>query len=106
AATNPAAIKRETVDPAAGFQAFMGREMAFAVGLTGELLRPATALMAGLYRLFVEKDCSLAEINPLVVTKDNRILAVDAKINFDDNALYRHPDILAMPDQNEEEPLE
>jgi len=106
AANNPGAIKREVIDPAAGFQGFLGREMAFSLGLTGDLLRPATALMAGLYRLFVEKDCSLAEINPLVVTKDNRILAVDAKMNFDDNALYRHADVVAMRDFNEEDPLE
>jgi succinyl-CoA synthetase beta subunit len=106
AASHPEEIHRETIDPAAGFQPFMGREMAFALGLTGDLLRPATSLMAGLYRLFVEKDCSLAEINPLVVTKDNKVLAVDAKINFDDNALYRHPDVVALRDVNEEDPLE
>ena len=106
AATNPEAIHRIPIDPAAGFQAYEGRQLAFALGLTGDLLRPAVALMADLYRFFIEKDCSLAEINPLVVTKDNRILALDAKLNFDDNAAFRHADILALRDKDEEDPLE
>jgi len=106
AATNPEAIHRVSIDPAAGFQPYEGRQLAFALGLTGDLLRPAVALMADLYRFFVEKDCSLAEINPLVVTKDNRILALDAKLNFDDNAAFRHADILALRDKDEEDPLE
>jgi len=106
AATTPEAIHRVPVDPAAGFQAYEGRQLAFALGLTGDLLRPAVALMADLYRFFIEKDCSLAEINPLVVTEDNRILALDAKLNFDDNAAFRHPDILALRDKEEEDPLE
>jgi len=106
AATNPEAIHRVQIDPAAGFQPYQGRQLAFALGLTGDLLRPAVTLMADLYRFFVEKDCSLAEINPLVVTKDNRILALDAKLNFDDNAAFRHPDILALRDKDEEDPLE
>ena len=106
AASHPEAIHRVAVDPAAGFQPYEGRQLAFALGLGGDLLRPAVALMADLYRFFIEKDCSLAEINPLVVTKDNRILALDAKLNFDDNAAFRHPDILALRDKNEEDPLE
>ena len=106
AASNPEAIHRVPVDPAAGFQPYEGRQLAFALGLTGDLLRPAVSLMANLYRFFIEKDCSLAEINPLVVTKDNRILALDAKLNFDDNAAFRHPDILALRDKEEEDPLE
>jgi succinyl-CoA synthetase beta subunit len=106
AATHPEAIHRVPIDPAAGFQPYEGRQLAFALGLTGDLLRPAVALMADLYRFFIEKDCSLAEINPLVVTKDNRILALDAKLNFDDNAAFRHPDILALRDKDEEDPLE
>ena len=73
---------------------------------SGDLLRPAVALMSNLYRFFVENDCSLAEINPLVVTKDGRILALDAKVNFDDNALFRHADIVALRDKDEEDPLE
>ena len=106
AASSPEAIERINIDPAAGFQPFEGRRIAFALRLGGDLLRPAVALMADLYRFFVEKDCSLAEINPLVVTSDNRLIALDAKLNFDDNAAYRHPDIVAMRDIDEEDPLE
>jgi succinyl-CoA synthetase beta subunit len=106
AASNPEAIERVAIDPAAGFQPFEGRRIAFALGLGGDLLRPAVALMADLYRFFVERDCSLAEINPLVVTTDNRLIALDAKLNFDDNAAYRHPEIVAMRDIDEEDPLE
>ena len=106
AATHPEKIHRVAIDPAAGFQPFEGRTMAFHLGLGGEHLRPAVAMMQGLYRLFVEKDCSLAEINPLVVTRDNKVVALDAKLNFDDNALFRHPDIAALRDIDEEDPLE
>lgn len=106
AASNPEAIFRESIDPAAGFQPFEGRSLAFKLGLTGDLLRPAVSLMSSLHRFFMAKDCSLAEINPLVVTKDGRILALDAKINFDDNAAYKHPDIVALRDIEEEDPLE
>jgi succinyl-CoA synthetase beta subunit len=106
AATNPEAIHREAIDPAAGFQPFEGRELAFALGLGGDLLRPAVSLMQGLYRMFAEKDCSLAEINPLVVTKENKLVALDAKLNFDDNALFRHKDVAEMRDVDEEDPLE
>ena len=106
AASRPEAIHRVDVDPAAGFQPYEGRELAFALGLDGELLRPAVALIGSLYRLFAEKDCSLAEINPLVVTRDGRLLALDAKLNFDDNAAFRHPEIVALRDLEEEDPLE
>jgi succinyl-CoA synthetase beta subunit len=106
AASEPEAIERITIDPAAGFQPFEGRRIAFALGLGADPLRPAVALMADLYRFFVEKDCSLVEINPLVVTTDNRLIALDAKLNFDDNAAYRHPEIVAMRDIDEEDPLE
>jgi succinyl-CoA synthetase beta subunit len=106
AASHPEAIHRVEVDPAAGFQPYLARELAFKLGLTGEQLRQATSLMAGLYRLFVDKDCSLAEINPLVLTKDGRVLALDAKVNFDDNALFRHPEVAALRDIDEEDPLE
>jgi succinyl-CoA synthetase beta subunit len=106
AATRPESIHRVAIDPAVGFQPYEGRRLAFELGLTGDLLRPAVALMSNLYRFFVEKDCSLAEINPLVVTKDGRILALDAKFNFDDNAAFRHADILALRDIDEEDPLE
>jgi succinyl-CoA synthetase beta subunit len=106
AARDPGAIVRTTVDPVTGFQPFQGRELAFALGLTGDLLRPAVNLMSSLYSAFVATDASLAEINPLVVTGDGRILALDAKMNFDDNALFRQPDIVAMRDKDEEDPLE
>lgn len=106
AAKHPDAIKRSPVDPTVGFQPFQGRELAMEIGLGGELMRPAAGLIASLYRAFDDKDCSLAEINPLVVTKDGRILAADAKLNFDDNALYRHKDVAALRDLAEEDPLE
>jgi succinyl-CoA synthetase beta subunit len=106
AATQPEAIHRVALDPAAGFQPYEARSLAFALGLDGDLLRPAVALMQGLYRLFIDKDCSLVEINPLVVTKDNKVIALDAKLNFDDNALFRHQDIAALRDIEEEDPLE
>jgi succinyl-CoA synthetase beta subunit len=106
AASQPDAIHRITIDPAAGFLPHHGRELAFALGLTGDLLRPAVDLMAALYRCFDEKECSLAEINPLVVTAAGQVLALDAKITFDDNALFRHEEIAAMRDPDEEDPLE
>jgi succinyl-CoA synthetase beta subunit len=84
----------------------MARELAFSVGLTGEALRPATQLMTGLYNAFAAKDASLAEINPLVVTADGRVLALDAKFNIDDNALFRHKEIAELRDIDEEDPLE
>ncbi len=106
AAQHPETIHRVAIDPAAGFQAYEGRALAFELGLTGDLLRPAVALMGNLYRAFVANDLSLAEINPLVVTKDGRIVALDAKLNIDDNAIYRHADIAEMRDIEEEDPLE
>ena len=106
AAKQPEAIHRVTIDPAVGFQSHQGRELAFALDLKGDLLRPAVGLMTSLYRCFVEKDCSMAEINPLVVTEAGRLLALDAKVSFDDNALFRHEDIAAMRDPDEEDPLE
>jgi succinyl-CoA synthetase beta subunit len=106
AAKNPEAIKKTPVDPTVGFQPFQGRGLAMEIGLGGELMRPAASLIAGLYRAFEDNDCSLAEINPLVVTKDGRVLAADAKFNFDDNALFRHKDIAELRDIDEEDPLE
>ena len=106
AARNPDAIVRSPVDPTVGFQPFQGRELALKLGLRGDLMRPAGALIAGLYRTFDECDCSLAEINPLVVTADGRLLAADAKLNFDDNALYRHKDLAELRDLDEEDPAE
>ena len=108
AARTPEAIHRTTIDPAAGFQPYQGRQLAFALGLGGDLLRPAVQLMTGLYRAFAARDASLAEINPLVVTAspEPRLLALDAKMNFDDNALFRHPEVAALRDKDEEDPLE
>ena len=108
AARSPEAIHKVTADPAVGFQPYQGRQLAFALGLGGDLLRPAVDLMRGLYRAFADNDCSLAEINPLVVTAppEARFLALDAKLNFDDNALFRHPEVAALRDPDEEDPLE
>lgn len=106
AAKSPEQIHRVTIDPAAGFQPHLARDLAFAIGLDGEQLRPAVQVMSGLYRAFSAKDASLAEVNPLVVTRDGRVLALDAKFNVDDNALFRHPEIQAMRDIDEENPLE
>jgi succinyl-CoA synthetase beta subunit len=106
AAQSPERIHRLPVDPAVGFQPFMGRQLGLAIGLRGEALKEAVTAMAGMYRLFVEKDCSLVEVNPLVVTEEGRLLAADAKVNFDDNALFRHPEVAALRDPHEEDPLE
>ncbi|MCH7698880.1 MAG: ADP-forming succinate--CoA ligase subunit beta [Chloroflexi bacterium] len=106
AATQPDAIERVVIDPAAGFQPHAGRQIAFALGLNGDLLRPAVDLIGKLYTCFIETDASLVEINPLVVTKSGDLLAIDAKVTFDDNALFRHEDIAAMRDTAEEDPLE
>lgn len=106
AARSPEKILREWADPALGLQPFQARALAFALGLSGDLFKSAVAAILNLYQCFVAKDCSLAEINPLVVTADGRLLALDAKLNFDDNALFRQKDIVALRDLNEETPLE
>ena len=106
AAASPEKIHKAFVEPFVGFQPYLGRQLAFATGLTGDLLRPAVQLMSGLYKAFTTKDASLAEINPLVVTSDNRLLALDAKMSFDDNATFRHPEIAQLRDRDEEDPLE
>jgi succinyl-CoA synthetase beta subunit len=106
AAKTPEAIHRVSIDPVTGFQPHLARELCFALGLTGDLMKPATQLMTSLYDAFIAKDASLAEINPLVVTKDGRVLALDAKMNFDDNALFRHKDVEALRDKDEEDPSE
>jgi succinyl-CoA synthetase beta subunit len=102
----PEKIFRSGIDPAIGFQPFQGRKLAYGMNLDGGQVGEATRLMANLYKLFIDKDCSLAEINPLVVTADEKLLALDAKLNFDDNALYRHKDIQELQDKEQEEPLE
>jgi succinyl-CoA synthetase beta subunit len=114
AAKTPERIHKTPVDPTVGFQPFQGRELAIEIGLDGEMMRPAASLIAGLYRCFAENDCTLAEVNPLVVTlrrgsgqaTDGRLLAADAKLNFDDNALYRHKELAELRDIDEEDPLE
>ena len=106
AAKTPEAIHRVGIDPVAGFQPHLARELGFALGLSGEQLKQASQLMTGLYNAFTEKDASLAEVNPLVVTADGRVLALDAKMNFDDNALFRHPEIEALRDKDEEDASE
>ncbi len=106
AATSPEKILRATVDPAAGLFPYVGRKLAYGLGVPAELVRPTADLILALARAFQEKDCSLAEINPLVVTGDGRVLALDAKMTFDDNALFRHPEIRELRDRDEEAPLE
>ena len=106
AATHPEKIIREWTDPALGLQPFQARNLAFGLGLGGEQFKQGVSLILNLFRAYLDKDCSLAEINPLVVTKDGRVMALDAKLNFDDNALYRHKDVVALRDVNEETPLD
>jgi succinyl-CoA synthetase beta subunit len=106
AARTPELIIKEAVDPAVGLMPYQARNLIFGVGLPPELVRPATALISNFYRMFNALDCSLAEINPLVVTRGGELLALDAKINFDDNALYRHHDLAALDDVDEMDPLE
>src|SRR5437879_3224082 len=106
AAKNPEAILREYVEPGLGLQGFQARRLAFGLGLAPELINDAVQFMIALYRAFEDTDASLAEINPFLVTGDNKVYALDAKMNFDDNALYRHKDIIELRDLNEEDPLE
>lgn len=106
ASEKPEAIIKEYVDPKIGLQPFQARKIAFGLGLKGEQVKNAVKFIVSLYKAFIETDASLAEINPLVVTKEGNVLALDAKMNFDDSALYRHPEILEMRDLHEEDPLE
>ncbi|GGI94874.1 succinate--CoA ligase [ADP-forming] subunit beta [Alicyclobacillus cellulosilyticus] len=106
AARHPEKIFRETVDPAVGLLPFQARNLAFSIGIPGPLVNKAVKFMLGLYQCFVDKDCSVAEINPLVVTRDGDVMALDAKINFDDNALFRHPELAELRDLDEEDPKE
>ena len=106
AAEKPEKILKEYIDPLTGLRPSQARKLAFGLGLEGEAFKNAVKFFHALYKAFVETDCSLAEINPLIVTTDGRVLALDAKINFDDNALYRHPEYAEMRDLSEEEPLE
>src|SRR5579863_8643835 len=106
AAKHPEKILRTSVDPASGMQGFHARELAFGLGLEGKQIAAATKFMLGMYDAFTRLDASVVEINPLVVTGAGEIVALDAKINFDDNALFRHPDIEEMRDEAEEDPTE
>ncbi len=106
AAETPEKILKEYVDSLTGLRPSQARKLAFGLGLEGEAFKNAVKFFHALYKAFVETDCSLAEINPLIVTTDGRVLALDAKINFDDNALYRHPEYADLRDLSEEEPLE
>ena len=106
AAETPELILKEYVNPTIGFRDFQARKLAFGLGLSGDAFKNAVKFLMALYKAYEETDASLAEINPLVITTDGQVLALDAKMNFDDNALFRHPDIVAMRDQDEEEPLE
>jgi succinyl-CoA synthetase beta subunit len=103
---SPEKIIKEWVDPGVGLKLFQISKIAFGLQLDASLRRPVGQLIANLYRLFVDKDCSLAEINPLVVTREGQIVALDAKLNFDDNGLSRHKEVAEMRDVLEEEPLE
>ena len=106
AAKTPELIVKETIDPAVGLQPYQTRNLAFGVGLDPQLLRTAGSFITNLYQMFQAYDCSLVEINPLVVTTDGQMLALDAKVTFDDNALYRHKDLLPLEDPDEKDPLE
>ncbi|MFQ5841153.1 MAG: ADP-forming succinate--CoA ligase subunit beta [Thermodesulfobacteriota bacterium] len=106
ASENPERVHREYVDPSVGLRPFQVSRLAFSLGLEAAVMGKARSALGGLYRAFWEKDCLLAEINPLVLTEGGELVALDAKMNFDDSALYRHEDISAMRDPHEEDPLE
>jgi len=106
AAQTPEKIVKQRIDPGVGLRSYQVRELAYALRLEGDQIKKASAFFTALYRAYRETDASLAEINPLVITKQGDVLALDAKINFDDNAIYRHPDIRELRDFDEEEPAE
>ncbi|MBI4418648.1 MAG: ADP-forming succinate--CoA ligase subunit beta, partial [Ignavibacteriales bacterium] len=106
AAETPEKILKEFVDPGMGLQSFQVRRLCFGLGLTGDAMKNGMKFLAALYKAYEATDASLAEINPLILTQDGAVLALDAKINFDDNALFRHPDLTGLRDLDEEEPLE
>jgi len=106
AAKTPEKIIKVYIDPLMGFKGFHAAELAFGLNLKPELIKQFNAMVAALYKLCMDYDCSLVEINPLVITSDNRVIALDGKINFDDNALYRHKDIQEYRDLDEEDPFE
>jgi succinyl-CoA synthetase beta subunit len=106
AANEPEKILKEAIDPAVGLTAFQARKLAFGIGIPNESINKAVKFMSALYKAFVESDASLAEINPFLLTEDGELYALDAKLNFDDNAMFRHKDYGELRDLNEEEPLE
>jgi len=106
AASHPEAIIRVTIDPITGFQGFHARKLAYGLGLSGDQIKDAIKFFTGAYKAFTQEDASLLEINPLVVTKDGHVMALDAKMGFDDNALFRHPNIAELRDADEENPVE
>lgn len=106
AAATPEKIFKEVIDPVVGLTPFQARRLAFNLNIPKELIGKVVKFMMGLYQAFVEKDCSIAEINPLVTTKEGNVMALDAKLNFDDNALYRHKDVLELRDLDEEDEKE
>ena len=106
AAHEPEKILKEAIDPAVGLQAFQARKLAFGIGLPKETVNKAVKFMTSLYRAYVESDASLAEINPFLLTEEGELYALDAKLNFDDNTMFRHKDYAELRDLNEEEPLE
>ncbi|MCP8616536.1 ADP-forming succinate--CoA ligase subunit beta [Salirhabdus salicampi] len=106
AAETPEKIFKEVIDPVTGLMPYQARRLAFNINIPKELVSKAVKFMMGLYKVFVEKDCSIAEINPLVTTGDGNVMALDAKLNFDDNALFRQKDILEFRDLDEEDPKE
>ena len=106
AAKTPEKIHKETIEPSVGLQPFQARKLAFALGLKPEQINEAVKFMMALYKVYIETDASLVEINPFITTTDGRLFALDAKVNFDDNALYRHPELKDLRDVEEEDPLE
>ncbi|MGA8111898.1 MAG: ADP-forming succinate--CoA ligase subunit beta [Acidobacteriaceae bacterium] len=106
AANDPDAIFKEYIDPAIGFQPYQARKLAFALGLRPAQIAQAVQFMTGLYKVCIDTDASLMEINPFITTKDGKLYALDCKINFDDNAMFRHKDLKELRDTNEEDPLE
>ncbi|MBI3603096.1 MAG: ADP-forming succinate--CoA ligase subunit beta [Nitrospirae bacterium] len=109
AAKTPEKVIKEAIDPAVGFQGYNGRKLAFGIGLPSlepAVLSPFIVMLGNLYRLFMEKNASMVEINPLVITTDKKLVALDGKVSFDDNGLFKHADVQAMRDLHEEEPLE
>ena len=106
AAETPDRIFKAFADPAIGLQPYQARQLAFSLGLTGDQVGKAVKMFLALYKAFIATDASMIEINPLILTKGGDLLALDAKVSFDDNALYRHPDLRELRDLTEEDPLE